>query len=203
MTTATRILRAAAAEFADHGVAGARVDRIAAAAHANKERLYHYFGDKDALFDAALDDAMRQIAEAEPFEADDLGAYVGAMVDFHRRHPHLIRLLLAEGAHRGAAPASRPGRLDHYVRRVAAVRRAQEHGSIRAEVDPRLVVYAVLALVVTAEALPGLTGLILAADPQAPALGSDDFRAGLQALISALLQPARGRPSERRPRSNG
>ena len=41
-----RILRAGAEEFAAHGMKGARVDRIAAAARANKERIYHYFGNK-------------------------------------------------------------------------------------------------------------------------------------------------------------
>jgi AcrR family transcriptional regulator len=44
------ILAAARAEFAQYGLAGARIDRIARAAHASKERLYAHFGDKEALF---------------------------------------------------------------------------------------------------------------------------------------------------------
>src|SRR5271165_1588339 len=49
------ILKAAVAEFADHGVAVARTDAIARAAHVNKALLYYYFKDKDALHEAVLD----------------------------------------------------------------------------------------------------------------------------------------------------
>ena len=53
-----RILGAAIAAFARDGLEGARVDAIAAAADINKRMLYHYFGDKQALFDAALAQAV-------------------------------------------------------------------------------------------------------------------------------------------------
>src|SRR3954447_568983 len=119
--TRERILRAAVDEFAAHGYGGARIARIAAAAGANKERLYHYFRSKDGLFEAAVDDAMRQIVAAEPFHADDLGAYLGAMLAFHRAHPQLLALLLAEGEVR------RPGeRRAPYPRRAQGLRRAPE-----------------------------------------------------------------------------
>src|SRR4029077_11137453 len=49
------ILRAAVAEFAEHGIAGARTDAIARAAQVNKALLYYYFKDKDALYEAVLD----------------------------------------------------------------------------------------------------------------------------------------------------
>jgi len=49
------ILRAAVGEFAEHGIAGARTDAIARAAHVNKALLYYYFKDKDALYEAVLD----------------------------------------------------------------------------------------------------------------------------------------------------
>src|SRR5277367_1172873 len=49
------ILRAAVAEFAEHGIAGARTDAIAQAARVNKALLYYYFKDKDALYEAVLD----------------------------------------------------------------------------------------------------------------------------------------------------
>ena len=52
--TKARLLAAATAEFAAYGVAGARVDRIAGAAQANKQLIYAYFGSKDDLFDAVL-----------------------------------------------------------------------------------------------------------------------------------------------------
>src|SRR5258708_28195981 len=49
------ILKAAVAEFAEHGTAGARTDAIARAAHVNKALLYYYFKDKDTLYEAVLD----------------------------------------------------------------------------------------------------------------------------------------------------
>src|SRR5205085_2785954 len=64
--TRRRILAAATAEFAAHGVAGARVDRIAANAQANKRAIYDYFGDKRALFAAVLEQQLSQVAEAVP-----------------------------------------------------------------------------------------------------------------------------------------
>src|ERR1700726_2892018 len=49
------ILKAAVTEFAEHGIAGARTDAIARAAHVNKALLYYYFEDKEALYEAVLD----------------------------------------------------------------------------------------------------------------------------------------------------
>ncbi len=60
-----RILAAATAEFAAHGLGGARVDRIAAEAGANKRMLYYYFGNKEALFLAVLEAAYERIRQAE------------------------------------------------------------------------------------------------------------------------------------------
>src|SRR5512142_2209355 len=60
-----RILAAATAEFAAHGLGGARVDRIAAEAGANKRMLYYYFGNKEALFCAVLEAAYADIRAAE------------------------------------------------------------------------------------------------------------------------------------------
>jgi hypothetical protein len=123
---------------------------------------------------------MRQIVEAEPFAADDLGAYVSAMIEFHRAHPNLIRLLLAEAQDHPARPVRlQRERRAHYDNRAAAVRAAQRLGTIRGDLDPHLVVYLVLALVVTAEALPQLTRLILATAPGA----------SLQHTLDALLAP--------------
>jgi AcrR family transcriptional regulator len=200
MPIQTRILDAAAEEFADHGVGGARVARIAKAAGANKERLYHYFGNKDELFAAVLEDAMRQIVAAEPFAADDLGAYVAAMVEFHRQHPTLIRLLLAE------ARAQSPGplllereRSSHYADRVEAVRGAQQQGNVRDDLDPRTIVYLVLALVVTAEALPQLTELILGPDASVRLRQAlDVLLVPVGAGVGGLVNATTGRPKAAR-----
>ena len=62
--TRRRLLDAAYSEFAQYGIAGARVDRIAEAADSNKAQIYHYFGGKIQLFDAVCELAMQQM-EAE------------------------------------------------------------------------------------------------------------------------------------------
>ena len=58
------ILKAAVAEFAEHGIAGARTDAIARAAHVNKALLYYYFKDKDALYEAVLDHVFGGLRDA-------------------------------------------------------------------------------------------------------------------------------------------
>ena len=184
-STEERIRDAARAEFARQGLGGARVARIAGEARANKERLYHYVGDKEALFAAVLEDALRRIVEAEPFGTDDLAAYVAAMLEFHGRDPTLVGLLLAEAREASGGPLLlEDERRAHYAQRAAAVREAQERGALRADVDPRIVVYALLALVVTAGALPQLTRLVLARDPP---VGDEELRAGLRTLLDGLL----------------
>src|ERR1700710_1354647 len=59
------ILAAARDEFAEHGLAGARVDRIAERAGLNKRLIYYYFGSKDELFLAVLENVYADIREAE------------------------------------------------------------------------------------------------------------------------------------------
>lgn len=182
-------MRAAVAEFAAHGFAGARLARIAEAARANKERIYHYFGNKEALFDATLRQTANRIEDAEPFDAEDIASYVTAMLEFHRRNPELIRLLLAEADHRKrrGLPHGKH-RAKHYALRVRAIRQAQRDGLIAADVDPRILLYLVLALVATASALPQLTGLIMNSDPDADAPA--ELPTGLSALLAGALDGA-------------
>jgi AcrR family transcriptional regulator len=101
--TKGEILRAARDEFCEEGFNGARVDAIAERAGANKRLLYHYFGNKEALYLAVLHDAYEEIrqgerelslAQADPVEAID------RMVRFTFRHylanPWFPRLLAVE-----------------------------------------------------------------------------------------------------------
>lgn len=103
MRTRADILRAAREEFCEEGFNGARVDRIAARAKANKRLLYHYFGNKEALYQAVLLDAYKEIRSGEqklslsqhpPLEAMD------RLVRFTFRHflanPWFPRLLAVE-----------------------------------------------------------------------------------------------------------
>lgn len=86
------IVDAALAEFAAHGVAGARIDRIAAVAGASKERLYAYFGSKEALFSEVMRVASHNIASAVHLDGADLLGYVGRLVDYCDQHPEWVRI---------------------------------------------------------------------------------------------------------------
>jgi TetR/AcrR family transcriptional regulator len=83
------ILRAAAQEFAEHGIAGARTDAIARAARVNKALLYYYFKDKETLYGAVLDNAFSgmktnifQVLDSDLPPREKIMAYVGAYFDF-------------------------------------------------------------------------------------------------------------------------
>lgn len=103
--TRKRILEAAVAEFSAKGLAGGRVDAIAKAARTNKRMLYYYFGDKEALYLAALEqayiDMRRQEAGLELASLDAREAIVRLCqfkFDYFVAHPALIGLLNVENA---------------------------------------------------------------------------------------------------------
>jgi AcrR family transcriptional regulator len=116
-----RILEAATAEFAELGLGGARVDRIADAASVNKRMLYYYFGNKEALFLAVLEHAYAGIRNAE--QALNLGrldpvAAIRRLVAFTWNyfvaHPEFVTLLNSENLHRA-----------RHIRGVARIARIQ------------------------------------------------------------------------------
>lgn len=131
------LLDAAVAEFAEHGLEGARVARVATRAGVNKERIYQYFGNKEKLFGAVLESELRKIAAAVPLTADqgaDLGDYAGRLFDYHRRHPHFVRLLAWEGLQSRGPVVAEAERTEHYVEKVAALARAQEAGVLAQDI---------------------------------------------------------------------
>lgn len=97
------ILQAAAHEFAEHGIAGARTDTIAREASVNKALLYYYFKDKETLYGAVLDDAFsglkdtvfRVLEGAQP-PREKMLAYVGAYFDFIASNQIYPRLMQRE-----------------------------------------------------------------------------------------------------------
>ncbi|GIK87335.1 MAG: hypothetical protein BroJett026_28160 [Betaproteobacteria bacterium] len=105
--TRAAILAGAIAEFAAHGLGGARVDRIAQRARVNKRMLYHYFGAKDALYLAALEAAYERIrSEEQRLDLAHLPPEQGVreLVAFTWRyflaHPEFMSLLNTENLHR-------------------------------------------------------------------------------------------------------
>jgi AcrR family transcriptional regulator len=157
--TRDRIMAAATVEFARHGVAGARIDRIAAAAGANKRAIYDYFGDKDALFAAVLEQQLSDCAEAVPVEGGDLGDYAVRLMEYHAAHPEALRLMLWEALEL-AGPDPVPAeqvRVDKYAKRAESI--AAANGV--AVDDARVLLFLTIGLVNWGAAVPQLRGMIL------------------------------------------
>ncbi len=145
--TRSRILEAATAEFARFGLGGARVDRIAVRAGANKRMLYYYFGDKEGLFLAVLEQTYAGIRAAEQalhlLDTPPVAA-IARLVEFTWRyyleHPEFLTLLNSENLHRArhlkrskdirATNSPLIATLGEILRRGAA------EGVFRAGVDP-------------------------------------------------------------------
>jgi len=101
-----RILSAATEEFARHGLGGARVDRIATRAGANKRMLYYYYGNKEALFLAVLESRYAHIRRAEQgLHLGDLDPAKGVRRlvaftwNYYLKHPEFLTLLNSENLH--------------------------------------------------------------------------------------------------------
>jgi AcrR family transcriptional regulator len=132
--TKARLLAAATDEFAAHGVAGARVDRIAHAAGANKQLIYAYFESKDGLFDAVLAEHCESLAERVPFHAEDIPGYVGRLFDYVLEHPEVYRLVSWAALERPAAVAA--FERDSYGAKLKAISDAQKAGRIDTSFAP-------------------------------------------------------------------
>lgn len=143
-TTRTSLLRAATDEFAAHGIAGARVDRIAAAAGYNKNLIYVHFGSKEQLFDAVYEAAVEEILDAAPFDAGDLPGYAGALFEFHLSHPHLMRLVRWQSLERRAEVL--PVAEKAHVAKLRALAAAQGAGTVDAGLPPHLLLAQIVAL---------------------------------------------------------
>ncbi|MEU0071471.1 TetR family transcriptional regulator [Streptomyces sp. NPDC006332] len=169
--TKERILAAATAEFAAHGVAGARVDRIAAQAKANKRAIYDYFGDKNKLFAVVLERVLAELAEAVP-PSGDLPGYAERLFAYHRAHPEALRLVMWEALEIGDRPVpAEEARTRHYQDKIdAAEAGGQAH-------DARTRVFFTMALASWSIAMPQLRRMVLGADHSLDDLGADVARA--------------------------
>lgn len=145
--TARDILMAAREEFCEYGFEGARVDRIASRAAANKRLLYHYFGNKEALYSAVLLDGYREIRRGErelrleemaPVEA--MRKLVSFTFDHFQRNPWFIRLLSTENILRAEFVKRIPEIPELHSPIVDQIRAVladgQKHGLFRNHVDP-------------------------------------------------------------------
>lgn len=134
--TRRRLLEAATAEFAAHGIAGARVDRIAEGAGCNKQSIYGYFGSKDGLFEAVLDAVVARAMSEVPVDAHDLAGYAGRVFDWYGENPDVLRLWtwmqLEQGDPKQMSAAMLAARTDKRDK----VRAAQQAGVITNAIPP-------------------------------------------------------------------
>ncbi|MDO0925054.1 TetR family transcriptional regulator [Streptomyces sp. TG1A-8] len=165
------IIAAAAAEFSEHGISGARVDRIVARAGCGKGLLYTYFGSKEQLFDTVHDELVTRAVDAVPFSADDLPGYAEALYDYVSRNPAVVRLTSWFELERGdAAPPAAV--VDSQRRKCDAVVAEQA----RRRVNP---------LVPAADLLDMVVALaMLGARPS----NREDRRAWVRASVERLVQ---------------
>lgn len=141
------ILQAALEEFSTYGHSGARVERIASSAGVSKPLIYDYFGDKDAIYMAALKEAYVQIREGEraldldtlePEEA--IRSLVRFTMDHFREKPWFISILNTENLMGGRSVRQlqdAKGIQSILVQRLRSVlRRGEDAGLFRSGVDP-------------------------------------------------------------------
>ena len=141
------ILAVATEEFAGKGLAGARIDEIAARTRTSKRMIYYYFGSKEGLYVAVLEEAYRSIRNIEhdldvdhlPPEAA-LAALTRFSFDRHVEHPAFVRLVCNENLHYGrfVQQSARIQALNvpaiDTVRRI--VERGKREGTFRSDIDP-------------------------------------------------------------------
>jgi AcrR family transcriptional regulator len=146
--TRRRIMDAATAEFSEHGLAGARVDRIAAVASSNKAQLYAYFTSKELLFDAVFEASLDRIVDVVPIDPSDLPDWAVRLYDEYLARPDLIRLATWARLERHPIGHLVPG--DEARRReegkLEAIRAAQARGLIAVQADPFDVMAMVIAM---------------------------------------------------------
>lgn len=107
--TRQRILDVAMAEFAEHGYSGSRIDRISSTADVNVGMIYHYFGNKDDLYLAALEASYKVIRDREKTldvnDADPVAAMrqlIELTFDFLSTDPYFVRLIMNENLMMGS-----------------------------------------------------------------------------------------------------
>ncbi|MFG2601365.1 TetR family transcriptional regulator [Streptomyces sp. NPDC048462] len=179
--TYQRILDAATEEFAQHGIAGARIDRIVTSARTNKAQLYAYFGDKERLFDAIFLGSLERITNVVPIDADDLADWAVRLYDEYLRRPDLIRLATWTRLERRPA-----GHLvethEHYDdRKLSAIAEAQAAGRVRAG-NP----FDIMAMVISMSMAWSPVSNVYAASSQEPDDAHDRRRALLRDCVRTV-----------------
>lgn len=185
--TKARIFEAATSEFAAYGIAGARVDRIAQNAHANKQLIYAYFGDKQKLFYKVLERQLVEVASSVTVDIDDLDRWVDEHVDYHRDHPELLRLLMWEALEVPAGETCRSdSRAARYQLKKDKIGEAQDRGLMRKDMPPAMFLMMVMSMVNYATAVEPVRRLVFGDE-----FDPGDYRHWLKDAIKRIAAQAR------------
>jgi AcrR family transcriptional regulator len=173
------ILEVATVEFGEKGLDGARIDEIAAATKTSKRMIYYYFGSKEGLYRAVLEDIYRRMRSIEsglhlsdlpPVEA--LQKLVGFTFDHHHNNESFIRLVMSENMQRGAYLSQSQSIHELNVPAIAAIaelyNRGVAAGVFRVGLDPIDVHASISALTFFNVSNQHTFGLIFKQDPTAP-----------------------------------
>lgn len=201
--TRERILAAAVEEFSERGLAGARVDGIAARAGCNKALLYQHFEDKDALYREVLFCKMAQISEIAgaagaagstgPSRPDPL-ELMGTIFDYHAANPWFARLLQWEALDFGGeAISNEDERRARHSLQVRRLEQLQQDGQIDASLDAAQVLLTLMAIDMFWFMAPQLVRLVTGKDPADPAALAERREHVLECARRMLLIP----PTER------
>ncbi len=196
------ILHAAVREFSREGIAGARIDAIARAAHVNKALLYYYFKDKEALYGAVLDQVFGGLTAAvmEVFSQDlppqqKILAYVGTHFDYIARHPSYPRVVQAEMMRAGREGAGQLARIVKqyfsplFGRLAALLAEGRAKGEFRA-VDPLHFIPTIISAITFYFTSAPVMRLMTGEDPFSPPRLAARRAAVLDFVSAALFRPA-------------
>jgi TetR/AcrR family transcriptional regulator len=193
------ILRAALAEFAQEGLAGARMDAIAASAGVNKALLYYYFHDKESLYGAVLDRFFVRLTERVISELDRVAPlgervlrYTCAHFDCVAESPHYARLFQGELMSAGRGGSSHVTRIaERYIRPIAVriselLQQGTASGEFR-QVDPFQFAPSIAAINVHYFVIAPVARVLFDRDPYAPAAIRQRRAAVLDFVAAALF----------------
>ncbi len=189
--TRERILAAALREFSMYGYAGARVDRIALRARINKRMLYHYFGDKRALFREILRHKLAQKLALLAAAPGDPAESLPYWFDLSCRDLDWVRLLEWEALHAGAgAVIAEDERRKAFEKGLATLRERQADGLLSPALDPAHTLLSMMALTTFPLAFPQITRLVTGLAPADPKF--QQARKEFLRDFAAMFRPAKG-----------
>lgn len=181
---------AATAEFAEYGLHGTTVERIAVRAGVNKERLYSNFGDKAALFGAVLSEQLSRIAADVPLSAgsvEDVAEFAARAFDYQLDHPDIGRLVVWEGMTDTGQLADEPLRNRLYAEKVRVIETGQATGVLTSAIPARYLLFLLISLASWWVAAPQLARVVT----RAPDARADQprRRAAVAEAARRLAQP--------------